>query len=906
MSIQILTETGEKIVDLDLDKYPEIYSDICHNFMKDVKTFDEHNNEYLQRDIQISTERLAVSKQYVMGAISQAERGNFECNSEFETFVNWVNVLKTQQSIMKDIDKEEEQSIGQFMLAFRDNMGRLNSLKTDLPSLLRSMIDSRETSALIRLTQLFSQTERECQSRKSMLETILREVDKANVKYRSVLAENQRLEAENNKTQHDLITFTSSESFKMIQQSRRHKLISEEWKDKKVQLHQQIEDTQHELDQYAQKDKVMAQVNKELAQNDIELARLQERYNEEIRMLGEEDNISTQTHEIMLNQLQKELQLNRAASLAKEKEKTRKMLKHQKVVGDKKYMNFKKELSTNIHELQANLKKRREENQQPSKSNQKGKKGKQVEKKPEAPPVSPRNAEIAKNLRQMQLIGESHIAGVVTVRNSIEAEIEEMRACITRFHEHATVILAKKLHDIKLANDKIKDTLQANKERLNQRIAERNLELYSVNARVNTFEGVVGDFDVQLDQSQEDNKSLTEKSLEHLNTGIFAPIRDEIVAIQNFNDKGLFIVAKLTDMLNFKVNSETDVLPKIIEAAMSMSRSRSAPALAKHYSPSGAILEEDIHKLITRQSNLDENMINQEIADENGVILDENGEIVETKEVTKHSEINGTDSDIYEPEIDGIPTGNPDDTVHRNSRMSMAGDEYDDEYYYHQLGYNEGEVAKAKMLARRSYGRRKREPIIDERTEIFDFLAGKSMNAGSKSQRTMKRSSWKLATKKENVLFAVTALNQENDEEQDEAQQEEALVLQKIGSKIHFSKGEKLKSNVRFLVKVPTLEQIPIMKLKRKEKIQSIADTPLIRKTYTTPATTRAVSKRSSASSRNSHNSQKSNLNETLTDTSEASSIRRRRLKNMWKSYQYGGMNIPIPPPPYKRYEIKL
>ena len=468
------------------EEAPDHFEEIYRNVNQQMKNYEEYQKTRLPKILSEQIQKqFDSSKQKIQTALVKSEMQTMKEFKEFEQITDWISILKTQRSAYTenpdDDEQENDSTLGSFILSFKENVNDLKTLQTDLTDFLRGLIDKTETPLSTRLKKLYDYSSEELERRQEVQGKVNESIVEAERAYQNGVKENEALIQEMKNSNEKLDSFTDKESFLIVQKAKKARLIQDDWKEKKAQLQRDIQQTQDELDSFTNIEKGNTTLLKQIAKCDDELQRFQIQYQEQIRAINEEISITHNTHNSMMNQLQKELEKTRNTLVGKEKSMTNREMKNQKSSGERMINKFKKTLQSSAKNLEKTIKKL----------------------------SSSKKSSTQEDLDHIIIaIEEEYKNTGVVVKEIMDQQLNELQEIQDRNINNHKSQFQQRLKKLSDTNQNRLTLLESRKQRLQQQLIDREIECTAVQQRLTLLESIIQDITIEVIKTQEKNEKL--------------------------------------------------------------------------------------------------------------------------------------------------------------------------------------------------------------------------------------------------------------------------------------------------------------------------------------------------------------------------------------------------------------
>ena len=525
---------------------PVFFERICSNVIDELDKYENYKKNESKDEADKSLSLLRSKQKRIMSQIDSTETHAVENLSEWESLTQWFEGLKIENEQMEIQENDESELVMKMRLAFSSNANRLKSLYEDVIHCLRKLPDTHESPQFIRLKLMKKNMQDYLAKREKILEKANYEVEEAIANYKTVENQNNELIKQNDEIQKQLETFQSSESFQLVQDARKHMLLENEWKEKKVALEENVQNVKNELANYGEKDKSFRKLSIKNRKQIAEEEKLKIKQEELLQELNSEITISSSNIEAVMKQLNIEMQSIRTQQLTRLANETRNIINVQKNKGDRNVAKIKAEISHNARSLTQMLSKLTEPKKNkpivsPSSTPKTEKKRKILKKKGLKRKKIKKNAaikepELVLSLFEqgMNLIIQDQEQYKDFLKTRFDLEIKELNDILT---QKTNIIQEQTDHDIDNINNnhkKFKELLEADKQRIFQRILEKDIEISALNMKLVTLEDLVKDYQNHFDTLEKENEVLNKKALELAQNSNFVDLRKEIEKYDQF------------------------------------------------------------------------------------------------------------------------------------------------------------------------------------------------------------------------------------------------------------------------------------------------------------------------------------------------------------------------------------
>lgn len=564
---------------------PFSYDKICTNVLHTLSEYDQYEAKIPRKEIEQSLNKMYQKQGRIREKLDIAESNAIDIVDNWESFNQWFHILKDTNKEMDHKEKEDETELGRLRLAFSSNANQLKSLEGDILSCCRKLPDTKESPQVIRLKCVYSNAKEYLNERSQVLSDITNELKEADDKYDKNQKENISLTQQNDEFQKQLDLFSNSESFKLVQDARKHILVEKEWNEKKSKLLTEIENSTKELENYlGNKDQSLRNLVLESNKQDQEAARLQLKYNEMMQDVINEGNISNTNRSTVMKQLNIELERLKQNQLRKESNITRSEVRTLKNKGDRLVSKLKMEISNSSRTFSqtiakltepkpntnSNIEKKSISNNAPRFKNFKGKKKKSTSKSPKkrkipTPPAPKEPPPRVYSLQELALmkLQEDKEKYTLFLQSKFEPEIDELKQFLERKVNIHKELLQQELSAILNSDKRQREILMANKVRIQQRISEKDIEISSLNAELATFEDMTRDYQLNCIQLEKKNEELRKRSLEIIDPSKFIEIRKNIESLDSFISQTKEYIEILNTKMDDKIEASNQNKSKI-------------------------------------------------------------------------------------------------------------------------------------------------------------------------------------------------------------------------------------------------------------------------------------------------------------------------------------------------------
>ena len=421
----------------------------------------------------------------ILKTIGATEENTAQRFHDVESISNWMNILHVEQeTIQQPTNDEDDRTANEnaVLMSYRGNTVELKTLETEVQQLLRNMIDTKETPLTIRLQKILSNAKDNLSTRQDMLKRIQKSIEKQDSIIQNSTDESANLNKEYDKYSNILSEYKSKDNYGTIQKAKKIKYMQNEWQEKKGKMMKQITEMKEEIEDYMTLESANQSLARQNMKNVDELAKLQNQYDEIIRNLDEESSVENSRNQQMLQQIQKELGSYRNTTLQREKKRTGADLSKQKSSFDRLMNKIKKQVGTMKKQAEKALKS----------SNKEGPSIEQCSEVLETEHEKDMNywGEMFHNQEQeFQGILDSHVSNLTEEKN-------------------------RNVQRIVMDNENKMLILQSKRDRLNVFNNEREIEVSSINERVDALESLVNDFQEQYETREKEIEDMQNGLLE--------------------------------------------------------------------------------------------------------------------------------------------------------------------------------------------------------------------------------------------------------------------------------------------------------------------------------------------------------------------------------------------------------
>jgi len=524
----------------DLLQFPDNYQKIIHNIHFQLEKFaEEKQNSHSKVDNSKLLNMMSYTQEKIGSTLHSSEIQTIERYKECETVNHWLSLLQTQQNAFEKAEDHEDGSLGTFILSFKNNANQLRSLETDLTSFLRILVDKTETPLSTRLSQIHIQAKNEIELRQEVLNQLKKNTTEIDRKLDFAQKEGTQLQTEMEIAQKQLESFSSSKSYEIVQKAKKSHIIGEEWKKKKESLMEQINQASSDVESFRLQEKNSSIFLKTISENDDQLYKMKNKYEDGMRIIKEEMSISQTTHNTMIAALQKDLEKARNSLLTSEKAKTTNDLKKLKSSNERMLTRIKKNHSNSLKNLEKSMKK-----------------------------VSDSG-----NIDALiSMIQEDFNESSTSTKKIIDEQINELNEIFKRNIDNLYSVVDQKISGLEKSHQNQVIILETKRTRIKQRLNERDLELGSISSHLASMEGLILDYINEFEYAQ-NNHDLLQSNLQKHNNDQSARagfLKESVSSAQRFIERATQITLHIHSTLEKKISKKNDFqIPKLPKRAAS-------------------------------------------------------------------------------------------------------------------------------------------------------------------------------------------------------------------------------------------------------------------------------------------------------------------------------------------------
>ncbi|OHS97574.1 hypothetical protein TRFO_36184 [Tritrichomonas foetus] len=534
---------------IHMDDFTDSYDAICTNVRKTLSHYDDFCASLNYDEINNSTFRLKSQQSRVLDKLSASESHISEGLSDWEGLHQWIDEIKNSNLEMEKFVNQEDDFVVKLRLAFSNNASQMKSLRDDVIHCLRALPDARESPQLVRLKLLRDKLLQHHAEREEVLSNAKSGAQAAKEKVQSSQFENDRLTKEDETLVSQLDTLKGPQAHRLVQDARKHRLLLEEWPEKKKKMEDSISSLLGELHAFSGRDAALRRLAIELARCENDENRLKEKYSEACRETVADAASAEADSNAAMKQLRVEMESLRAQLIAKESGESRKLARLAHNRGERLLARAKTEASAKARTLAQVLAKLAEPKKKSGmagnqtsnlKSIHASKKSfrhkKTTKKQSKLKNQSEEECSKHKTLFEMasDVLQKDHEKSIDDLKKRFDSEIEELGSILSRKNGITGELMEHELTEISEEGARKTAFLEAARARAIQRIGERDLELISVNSRVVTCEGVVADTAAHFAELRSKNEELRRIQLCVADEAKFASVRKEIEETEKF------------------------------------------------------------------------------------------------------------------------------------------------------------------------------------------------------------------------------------------------------------------------------------------------------------------------------------------------------------------------------------
>ena len=447
-------ESGEEESDL-ATQFQHIFHNITNNL-------DVFNKEIKRKESEISIKDQEIIEQTLEEFTENLDKSEGAMYNEYkgcEDIANWFSAVRNlQDTTFQPIEDQSNLSKANFILQFSTNTSKLKELREDLINKLRNSILERETPETNRLMMLLKDHKSNFEIRKNVLNQMEVECLEAEDKLEKSLKLHKEYKKEMKHAEDQLKIFNGKDSFQVVQNARKSRIIERDWIERINKIKDQIKEVQEELVNFQNPEKYNVELKRQVMSIESEDYRIKSQYQEEIDDIQRELNLEGRTNKSTVDVMMKELQQKRNSLLKEEKRATNTILKKEEISGNRFVNNYKKEKNAQQRSLEKTLKK----------------------KEIDLPHI-------------IEAITEDHNKDVNNMKQIIEKMTNDLKEIIHRQSEHFADSFAYRINSVKSMNAKKKAALAANKDRIQQRSLEKAIEMDAVDNELHPLESLYQD-----------------------------------------------------------------------------------------------------------------------------------------------------------------------------------------------------------------------------------------------------------------------------------------------------------------------------------------------------------------------------------------------------------------------------
>jgi hypothetical protein len=306
----------------------------------------------------------------------------------------------------------------------------------------------------------------------------------------------------------------------------KHALVSDEWKARKARLIEDLRSGSEELAGYMDKEKTLRRLQSQILQNEADHTKTLSQFAEDERMLRSDLAHCEGTHADLMHSLSLDFESLRSQQIAAERAITAQDIRRAKAAGDRVLQKLMGGLRKGIAALRQHLTRKPKHES-------------------EAFAIACGHVET------------NHQAETKRARTMLDARIEELKTIIGRAAECGCDGTAKIIAQIEAQTSKDNDVLRACLTRTGRRIAERTIELFAVNDRSWTSDGLVCDCAKELDVAHAKNARMLSEYLDKQTGDVVVAARAETRVIDLFVRKGNVMVDLIKRVYRDRISGES-------------------------------------------------------------------------------------------------------------------------------------------------------------------------------------------------------------------------------------------------------------------------------------------------------------------------------------------------------------
>ena len=450
-------DVNEESLNDQASKFQKIFNHIANDLdvyehqIKEIDSkFTEKQKELVQNSLTDLDARIRKS--------AQASYNQYRVVEDLEYWIS--NVISKQQTKINGIgdSTEDDSSMAAFILQFYTNKSTLRSLQNDLILKLRKTIKEKESQETQRMKVIKKNLENELEIRKGVLSQLDKECRSAEEKYNEVIKENDHYSKEMLRADEQLAIFNSSDSFMVVQQARKSRLIENDWVKRISSLHDQINAVSEDIEKFKHPEQYLPELKKTSAAQDLELNKLETQYSDDMALVTREISATMSTHKSLEDIMMKDLKQARDSLLKEERRSTAADLKRAKIYGERFISSYNKTRTANQKAIEKNFKRR----------------------------------EITKE-EVTKIVTEDHMRDVSEMKAILTNMENELREIIERQYHNVSGLFEFKMSALKSDIEKKHAALVANKERIQEKLLDKSIELDSVERQLAPTESLYND-----------------------------------------------------------------------------------------------------------------------------------------------------------------------------------------------------------------------------------------------------------------------------------------------------------------------------------------------------------------------------------------------------------------------------
>lgn len=327
----------------------------CFDELKDTESFSNSSQS------QIFEQEFHRKKERINANLKFSEKTTNKNSVDIEEINNWISILRSQSDILQSTEQADKLIKDPDLEKSKDeidnNANSIYFFQNNLINQLRNVIKTQNSPTTSRLMQLYLYCLNNLKIRRDFLNKLSHSIDEATIKLNRLYRENSDLMGTMDSSQIQLNHFKDRDNYHTIQKAKKYHIMEIEFEKKKKCLRQEIAEIENERDEYKTKEKSEPKLLSQIRHNEEELSRFMIVYQDRLVQMKADIKNSQDSYKSLMALLQNELKSQRNAQLKSEK-KDLAELKKQLTSNLTKFLSeTKKTVANEIKTLEKELKK---------------------------------------------------------------------------------------------------------------------------------------------------------------------------------------------------------------------------------------------------------------------------------------------------------------------------------------------------------------------------------------------------------------------------------------------------------------------------------------------------------------------------------------------------------------------